>query len=112
MVKQASGVVIAAPDGTGNRRVARRVRVYCTVIDAIRNGLLPPGTRLPSARQLAAEWGYSRGAVEEAFAQLQIEGFIERRVGDGSYVAAGAAAVQAPAQLPARWLARRSVNVS
>ncbi len=101
MVKQASGVVIAAPDGTGNRRVARRVRVYCTVIDAIRNGSLPPGTRLPSARQLAAEWGYSRGAVEEAFAQLQIEGFIERRVGDGSYVAAGAAAVQAPAQLPA-----------
>jgi GntR family transcriptional regulator / MocR family aminotransferase len=100
MVKQASGVVIAAPDGTGNRRVARRVRVYCTVIDAIRNGSLRPGTRLPSARQLAAEWGYSRGAVEEAFAQLQIEGFIERRVGDGSYVAEGAAAIQAPAQLP------------
>jgi GntR family transcriptional regulator / MocR family aminotransferase len=100
MVKQASGVVIAAPDGTGNRRVARRVRVYCTVIDAIRNGSLPPGTRLPSARQLAAEWAYARGAVEEAFAQLQIEGFIERRVGDGSYVAEGAAAVQSPARLP------------
>jgi GntR family transcriptional regulator/MocR family aminotransferase len=94
VVKQASGVMIAAPQGSGDRRVARRVRVYCTVIDAIRSGALPPGTRLPSARQLAAEWGYARGAVEEAFAQLQIEGFVERRVGDGSYVAAQAAAVQ------------------
>lgn len=102
MVKQASGVVIAAPQGTGDRRVARRVRAYCTLVDAIRTGALPPGTRLPSARQLAAEWGYARGAIEEAFAQLQIEGFIERRVGDGSYVAAGAAAVQPPSPpLPA-----------
>lgn len=96
MVKQAAGVVIAAPQVTGDRKVARRVRVYCTVIDAIRSGALPPGTRLPSARQLAAEWGYARGAVEEAFAQLQIEGFVERRVGDGSYVAAqGAGAASA-----------------
>lgn len=100
MVKQASGVVIAAPQGTGDRRVARRVRVYCTVVDAIRSGALPPGTRLPSARQLAAEWGYARGAIEEAFAQLQIEGFVERRVGDGSYVAARAAAVQPAAAAP------------
>lgn len=96
MVKQASGVVIAAPQGTGDRRVARRVRAYCSIVDAIRSGTLPPGTRLPSARQLAAEWGYARGAIEEAFAQLQIEGFIERRVGDGSYVAAQAATVQPP----------------
>lgn len=101
MVKQASGVMIAAPDGAGDRRVARRVRVYSTIIDAIRGGSLPPGTRLPSARQIAAEWGYSRGAVEDAFAQLQIEGYIERRVGDGSYVTEGAAAVQPPARLPA-----------
>lgn len=100
MVKQASGVVIAAPVQTGDRRVARRVRVYCTVLDAIRSGALPPGTRLPSARQLAREWGYTRGAVEEAFAQLQIEGFVERRVGDGSYVTEQAKAVQPPMGTP------------
>ena len=88
VVKQASGAVLAAPLGRDDRRVPRRVRVYCTVIDAIRSGALTPGARLPSARQLAREWGYARGAVEEAFAQLQIEGVIERRVGDGSYVAA------------------------
>jgi GntR family transcriptional regulator/MocR family aminotransferase len=88
VVKQASGVVIAPPRISGDRKVARRVLVYCTVIDAIRSGALAPGTRLPSARQLAAEWGCARGAVEDAFAQLQIEGFVERRVGDGTYVAA------------------------
>jgi GntR family transcriptional regulator/MocR family aminotransferase len=93
VVKQASGVVIAAPSGGGDRKVARRVRVYVRIIDAIRGGTLPPGTRLPSARQLAAEWGYARGAVEDAFAQLQIEGFVERRVGDGTYVAAQAAGI-------------------
>lgn len=96
MVKQASGVMIAAPQGTGDRRVARRVRAYCTLVDAIRSGALPPGTRLPSARQLAAEWGYARGAIEEAFAQLQIEGFVQRRVGDGTYVSPEAASVQPP----------------
>jgi GntR family transcriptional regulator/MocR family aminotransferase len=102
MVKPAGGALIAAPVLTGDRKVARRVRVYCTVLDAIRGGALPPGTRLPSARQLAAEWGYARGAVEEAFAQLQIEGFIERRVGDGSYVAAQAATAAPPGATPAR----------
>ena len=94
MVKQASGVVMAAPqapDAADGERTTRRARVYGALIDAIRAGSLPPGTRLPSSRQLAAEWGFARGAVDEAFAQLQQDGFVERRVGDGSYVAPGAA---------------------
>nr|WP_281375179.1 PLP-dependent aminotransferase family protein [Aquabacterium terrae] len=67
--------------------VAQRVRVYRTVLDGVRSGTLRPGTRLPSARRLAADCAVSRGAVDEAFEQLKSEGFIERRVGDGSYVA-------------------------
>lgn len=105
MVKQASGVVMAAPDAARNERVTRRVRVYCALLDAIRTGSLPPGTRLPSSRQLAAEWGFARGAVDEAFAQLQQEGLIERRVGDGSYVAEAAASL-----LPAAGSAARRVR--
>ena len=113
MVKHASGVVIAAPNAVRNERVPRRVRVYCALIDAIRAGTLPAGTRLPSARQLAADWGYARGAVDDAFAQLQQEGIVERRVGDGSYVAAGAAgmlqaaAVVAPVVRPLSGSARQ-----
>ncbi len=101
MVKQASGVVMAAPNAARNERVARRVRVYCALLDGIRAGSLRPGTRLPSSRQLATEWGFARGAVDEAFAQLQQEGLIERRVGDGSYVAdAAAGIVPPPAAVP------------
>lgn len=87
MVKQACGAVIAAPVAHAGERVARRVLVYRTIVDAIHGGALPAGTRLPSSRQLAAEWGYTRGAVDEAYAQLQAEGLLERRTGDGSYVA-------------------------
>ena len=37
--------------------------------------------------------GLRRGPVDEALAQLQQEGVIERRVGDGSYIAQGAASM-------------------
>jgi GntR family transcriptional regulator / MocR family aminotransferase len=65
-----------------------RVRIHAWLVEGIRGGQLPPGSRLPSARQLAAEWGVSRGTVDEAFAWLQADGWIERRVGRGSVVAA------------------------
>jgi GntR family transcriptional regulator/MocR family aminotransferase len=48
---------------------------------------MPQGTRLPSTRTLASDLAVSRHTTEEAFAQLLGEGFIERRVGDGTYVA-------------------------
>jgi GntR family transcriptional regulator/MocR family aminotransferase len=97
MSKHAAGVVIAAPRRVPGERVARRVLVYRTLLQAITSGALAPGTRLPSARQLAAEWGYARGAVDEAFEQLQAEGLLERHTGDGSYVAAVPTSTAQPA---------------
>jgi GntR family transcriptional regulator/MocR family aminotransferase len=85
--KQVTGVFIQSLQEAGPERGAQRVRVYRTVLDALRAGTLQPGMRLPSARRLAADCAVSRGAVDEAFEQLKDEGFIERRVGDGSYVA-------------------------
>lgn len=87
MVKQVTGVFIQALQGGDRSGAAQRVRVYRTVLDAVRAGTLRPGMRLPSARRLAADCAVSRGAVDDAFEQLQSEGFIERRVGDGSYIA-------------------------
>lgn len=87
MAKQAAGVIIQPLVEAGHARMPQRLRIYQTVLEAIQRGHLPPGARLPSARQLAADWGVARGAVDEAFAQLQIEGYLERRVGDGTYVA-------------------------
>jgi GntR family transcriptional regulator/MocR family aminotransferase len=50
------------------------------------DGVLAPGERLPSSRQAADDYGVSRGLVEEAFAQLTEEGFLERWVGRGTFV--------------------------
>ena len=86
VVKQASGVLIQPLLRQSSERMSRRLQVYQTVLDAIHRRVLAPGARLPSARQLAADWAVARGAVDEAFAQLQLEGYLERRVGDGTYV--------------------------
>ncbi|HVE73333.1 MAG TPA: PLP-dependent aminotransferase family protein [Thermoanaerobaculia bacterium] len=42
--------------------------------------------RLPSTRDFAAQRGVSRKTAEEAYAQLEAEGYVERRVGSGTYV--------------------------
>ncbi|MBL8344556.1 MAG: PLP-dependent aminotransferase family protein [Rubrivivax sp.] len=92
MSKPASGAFIQPVlDEAAVRQAPQRVRVYRAIRTAIAGGALAPGDRLPSARQLAADWGLARGAVDEAFAQLQMEGLIRRRVGDGTYVEPAAA---------------------
>lgn len=47
----------------------------------IASGEWPPGTRLPSARELREEYGAGRGVVEYAVAQLRRDGLIETRPG-------------------------------
>lgn len=64
----------------------RRTQIYRRVLQAIREGTLAPGERLPSARSLAQRWQVARTAVDDAFGQLCREGLIERRVGSGSFV--------------------------
>src|SRR3546814_6067665 len=53
---------------------------------AMRSGLVG-GSRLPVTRQLANELGISRNTVLAAYEQLRAEGFIDGRVGSGSYIA-------------------------
>src|SRR5262245_16896182 len=53
---------------------------------AILNGRLRRGTRLPATRELAKQYGVSRGTVVMAFEQLHCEGYLEGRTGDGTYV--------------------------
>jgi GntR family transcriptional regulator/MocR family aminotransferase len=56
--------------------------------EAIRDGRLRPGDRLPASRTLAADLGLARGTVVEAFAQLEAEGYLEARHGSGTRVTA------------------------
>jgi GntR family transcriptional regulator/MocR family aminotransferase len=67
---------------------ALHAQVYAAIRAAILSGGLKAGTRLPSTRALAGGIGVSRNTAEEAFARLAQEGWLERRVGDGTYVAA------------------------
>lgn len=55
--------------------------------DAVRDGRLRSGHRLPSSRELARQLGVSRSVTQSAYDQLHAEGWIAGRVGAGTYVA-------------------------
>lgn len=58
--------------------------------DAIGGGLVPPGARIPSERQLAARLAVSRSTVVTAYDTLRAEGLLESRRGSGTRVRIGA----------------------
>lgn len=92
----------------GARLGLLRQQVYEQLRSAIEQGRLPAGTRLPPSREHAASLGVSRNTVLWAVQRLQAEGYVEARVGDGTYVSQAAGA--APAQglvAPPRGLSRR-----
>jgi len=62
-------------------------QLYDGLRHAILSGQLDMGTQLPSTRTLARELGISRTTVVTAFEQLLADGYLEARVGDGTYVA-------------------------
>ena len=68
--------------------------------DAIRDGRLQPGERLPSSRELARELGVSRGLVQECYGQLLSEGYLDSHVGSATSVAARAYPAASPAPKP------------
>jgi GntR family transcriptional regulator / MocR family aminotransferase len=61
-------------------------QLYLQIRRLILDGRLPPGTRLPASRKLAQEYGLGRVTVTAAYGQLEAEGFVESRVGAGTFV--------------------------
>ncbi len=87
-----------------------RQQVYEQLRRAIEQGSLLAGTRLPPSREHAASLGVSRNTVLWAVQRLQAEGYVEARVGDGTYVSQAVVATLATAQslvAPPRGLSRR-----
>ena len=78
------------------------VRIRLAVRQLILEGALDAGRPLPASRALAKSLGVSRGTVDAAYNQLHAEGFIERRVGSGSFVS------EQVRRLPGRGLVRRT----
>jgi GntR family transcriptional regulator/MocR family aminotransferase len=60
--------------------------LYDEIRSAILDGRVKRGMRLPSTRELAHRYTVSRGTVVTAFERLQSEGYLEGRIGGGTYV--------------------------
>ncbi|MEW2566021.1 PLP-dependent aminotransferase family protein [Streptomyces sp. NPDC047070] len=65
----------------------RRAGLERALRDAVRDGRLAPGARLPATRRLAVELGISRGTAKAAYDQLVAEGYLTARQGAGTQVA-------------------------
>ena len=61
------------------RRIAEQLRAL------IVGGEYAAGTRLPPERDLAVQLGVSRPSVREALIALEVEGYVEIRIGSGIY---------------------------
>lgn len=66
-------------------------RLECALEKAIQEGILLPGTRLPAERKLAEALALSRTTVVTAYNNLRTDGWLESRLGSGTWIAAGRA---------------------
>jgi GntR family transcriptional regulator len=73
-IESTSGVPIT-------RQIAGQIRTQCA------SRSLRPGERLPSVRQLAQELAVNQNTILRVYERLTAEGLLERRHGDGTYVA-------------------------
>lgn len=65
-------------------------KLAATILATYVNGAAAPGTRLPTERRLAHEFGVTRAAVRRALTYLEAEGRVSREVGRGTFLRATA----------------------
>ena len=105
------------------RSLPLHLRLYQAFRQLVISGVLADGAKLPSARALAQQLHLSRDTLENAYSQLQRDGFMTRRQGAGSFASRqGIPQIQgqhaqtpSPGQVPAlsaRWqpIADRAVS--
>ncbi len=73
-IESSSGVPIS-------RQIADQIRGHAA------GGTITPGDRLPSVRQLAKELAVNPNTILHVYERLTAEGLLERRQGDGTFVA-------------------------
>jgi GntR family transcriptional regulator/MocR family aminotransferase len=84
MTKSASSFELAIAER--NSELSAYKWLYAALREEIVMGRLRPGARLPSTRELAKQYGLSRGTIMNSFDQLKAEGYLEGTVGSGTYV--------------------------
>jgi len=56
------------------------------VIDGVRSGALPPGSRLPTVRDLAGQLGVAANTVARAYRELESAAIVETRGRFGTFI--------------------------
>lgn len=70
----------------GDNEGPKYKRIYLALRKTLADGTYASGNKLPSESDLVESFGASRPTVRRALAQLETEGFIQRRMGSGSVV--------------------------
>jgi GntR family transcriptional repressor for pyruvate dehydrogenase complex len=78
------------PDEASTRGTSLTDDLFAKLEARIRSGQLPPGSRLPSQKEIALSESVSRTVVREAVARLAAQGLLVARQGSGVYVAENA----------------------
>lgn len=65
----------------------RYAAIKQSISDAIRDGRLKPGDRVPSEAEFVEQFGVSRMTANRALRELQAAGVVVRRAGVGSFIA-------------------------
>ena len=86
----ASSDGVTKPDEGSARGASLTDDLFAKLETRIRSGQLPPGSRLPSQKEIALSENVSRTVVREAVARLTAQGLTVSRQGSGVYVAENA----------------------
>lgn len=70
-----------------DQHAAAADRLYQALRHAMTGGMAKPGDALPPSRHLAAQTGFRRNTVTDAYERLIADGFAVARVGSGTFVA-------------------------
>ncbi len=84
MPKHATSLPLSLPASPGGTPLYRWF--YNELRTAILDGRIAPGARLPATRDLAREYKLARATVVASFEQLKSEGYVEGKVGAGTFV--------------------------
>ena len=73
--------------------------IYAQIVDNLRKqisaGILQPGDRLPSVRELAAELAINPNTIQRAYRELEMQGYIATVPGKGCFVCKACSQVSA-----------------
>ncbi|MER6447489.1 GntR family transcriptional regulator [Streptomyces venezuelae] len=76
------------------------LRIVAAIRRRIADGELAPGDRVPSTRQIAAQWGVALATATKALTTLRLEGLVEARPRIGTVVAGSVPAAPAARRRP------------